>query len=136
MPATDLVFTCHDCGKTYKGPIEHPAGTDGDEVAATKYITGQRREGSKRGPICPKCLAHWERALSGDHFDQCLAAAKHREGRAGKPVQVYSQHLRGKDGTAQGVWICSTGRFQEIPREAITTRPRRDAWRRINGSQN
>lgn len=144
MPTTDLVFTCHDCGQTYRGPIEHPGGTDGDKEAATLYITGQRRQDAARGPICPMCLAQWTRALSGDHFDRCLAAAKHREQRAGKPVQVYSQHLRGRSpgndengkplpGTAQGVWVCSTGRYQEIPREAKTTRPRHDAWKRIGG---
>lgn len=133
MPTTHLTFTCGWCQRTHSGPIEHPRGTDGDEVAAFAYISGRRSMDHQHGPLCPACLEAWLRDLDGAHFAHCIRAAKAREERTNKAVQVYSQHLRGKDGTAQGVWICSTGRFQEIPRTAKTTHPRKDAWKPIRG---
>ena len=142
MPTTNLVFTCSWCGRTHNAPVDHPRGSDGDEVAALAHISGRPREDMHSGPICPPCLESWRRSLSGDHFSRCLQAAKHVEARTGKAAQVYSQFLRGASpgpgpdgtplpGTAQGVWVCSTGRFQEIPANAKTTRPRRDAWKQI-----
>lgn len=130
MGVTELTFTCFDCCQTYRGPIEH-GGPDGCEDSAYARITGVKRESAGRGPICPKCLALWSRQLSKDHFSLCLAAAKKREERENKTVRIYSQHLHGKDGQAQGVWISSDGTFQEIPRTAKSNRPRPDGWRRI-----
>ena len=133
MPVTSLTFTCGWCQRTHSGPIEHPSGADGDEAAALAYISGRREMSHRHGPICPACLEAWRRDLDGAHFARCLQATRAREERTGKAVKIYSQHLRGRDGNAQGVWICSTERFQEIPRSAKTNHPRPDAWRQIRG---
>lgn len=130
MAVTEMNFTCFDCCQRYAGPVEHPGGTDGDEAAALAHITGQPRADHGRGPICPKCLDLWRRRLPRAHFDRCMEAAKHRANKEGKTIRIYTQHLHGKYGTAQGVWVCSDGTFQEIPREAKSTRPRADAWRK------
>jgi hypothetical protein len=129
MPTTEMLFTCFDCCQTYSGPVDHPHGEDGDEEEALAHITGQPRADQGRGPICPKCLKNMKRQLSRGHFERCMAHAKSRATKEGKTIRIFSQHLRGKDGTAQGVWICSDGTFQEIPREAKTNRPRSDAWK-------
>lgn len=132
MATIEMTFTCFDCCQTYSGPVEYTGNQDDDQDAALRYITGKRRKDSQKGPICPKCLKLWRRSLSMDHTEQCLLAAKTRAEKMGQVVMVYSQHLRGKDKTAQGVWIRSDSAFQEIPREAKSNRPRNDAWKKLD----
>jgi hypothetical protein len=132
MATVEMVFTCFDCCQTYSGAIEYPGQIDGDEEAALRYITGQRRKDSTKGPICLKCLAHWKKALSKDHMKNCLEISRKRKERIGEVVMIFSQHLRGKkDRPLQGVWIRSDGMFQEIPREARTVRPKHDEWKEL-----
>lgn len=131
MASTHLVFTCGWCQQTHSGPIEHPQGIDGDEAAALAHISGRRTMDHQHGPLCPRCLEAWLRDLDGAHWSHCLRAAKAREERCNKAVQVYTTNLYRRFPDSQGVWICSTGRFQVIPRSAKTTHPRRDAWKTI-----
>ena len=136
MPIIDgAVFTCAACERTNEHPIIYQ-GPEGDLEAALKYVTGcypasdPKDPPKRRGPICWNCLEQWKKGLLNWHFERCKIQASLFQEKNGGAGMVFTPHLRITGEPSKGTWIDADGRWQEIPLDARSPKPKPHEWKK------